>query len=253
MKHVLVALISCWIAGAAVAGPALDMVKRAETAAAEGRLEEANGIALRVLHTADEEAVKRAETLLSTVGPACLFSADIASGKTEYRVVANDYLGKIAKKYGVTVGLIQRTNHIKGANIRVGQKLMIPTGTLSLDVDKSDNVMVLKSDGKFVKKYVVATGRNNHTPIGAHTITVKIEKPTWTRPTDKKVIPYGDPENELGTRWMAWSVEGFGIHGTWDNESLGTQASAGCVRMKNEEVEELFSLVPVGTVVTVVD
>jgi len=67
------------------------------------------------------------------------------------------------------------------------------------------------------------------------------------------MIPPGDPENILGTRWMGLDKESYGIHGTTDPKSLGLQATAGCVRMRNSEVEQLYSIVPVGTEVTIID
>ena len=45
----------------------------------------------------------------------------------------------------------------------------------------------------------------------------------------------------------------FGIHGTLDNSSLGWASSHGCIRMKNEEVGELYNTVPIGTKVVIVD
>ena len=63
----------------------------------------------------------------------------------------------------------------------------------------------------------------------------------------------------LGTRWMAlkgtesktFMYRGYGIHGTIERDSIGTQASNGCVRMLNEQVEELFDIVPSGTPVLI--
>ena len=45
----------------------------------------------------------------------------------------------------------------------------------------------------------------------------------------------------------------FGIHGTLDKYSLGWASSHGCIRMNNEEVAELYKIVPIGTKVTIVD
>ena len=71
--------------------------------------------------------------------------------------------------------------------------------------------------------------------------------------SDGQVVPFGDKENILGTRWMALAAtgdtppaKGYGIHGTWDESSLGQQSSAGCIRMANRDVEELFVYIPVG-------
>ena len=61
------------------------------------------------------------------------------------------------------------------------------------------------------------------------------------------------PENLLGTHWLALNVRGYGIHGTWEPDTIGHQLSAGCVRMLNENVEELFTLVTLGTPVEIRD
>jgi lipoprotein-anchoring transpeptidase ErfK/SrfK len=52
---------------------------------------------------------------------------------------------------------------------------------------------------------------------------------------------------------LGWDKAGFGIHGTVEPETLGTQASQGCVRMHNDAVAEVFMLFPRGTIVTVRD
>ena len=52
---------------------------------------------------------------------------------------------------------------------------------------------------------------------------------------------------------MGLTAKGYGIHGTAEPEKLGQQVTAGCVRMKNEEVEELYGILPPGTEVTIVD
>ena len=77
---------------------------------------------------------------------------------------------------------------------------------------------------------------------------------------DGKAVPFGHPENILGTHWLAMKptgntplVAGYGIHGTWDDASIGKAESAGCVRMHNADVEQLYVLLPVGTAVEIVE
>ena len=53
-------------------------------------------------------------------------------------------------------------------------------------------------------------------------------------------------EQPLGTRWLGLSIKGYGIHGTNNPASIGKNASHGCVRMRNRDVEELFGMVGVG-------
>jgi lipoprotein-anchoring transpeptidase ErfK/SrfK len=143
--------------------------------------------------------------------------------------------------------------------IRAGDLLKIFTGKFAVAVSKSRNDLVLYMNGQFFKRYPVGTGQYGKTPTGTFKITERIKEPVWWRP-DGKEIPYGDPQNILGTRWMTLratgetpDVKGYGIHGTWDESSIGKAESAGCVRMKNGDVEELFALVPVGTTVTITD
>lgn len=183
---------------------------------------------------------------------------DLAGHSTLYEVRSGDNLTVIAKKHGVTVGLIRTANAMTSDRLDVGQKLRIPSYKFSVWVDKSDNTLVLKGDQDILKTYTVSTGTNNSTPVGTFKVTDKLENPTWYKAglpgrQAGAVIPPGSADNQLGTRWLGISLKGYGIHGTIDPESLGKQVTAGCVRMKNEEVEELYSLIPPGTEVTITD
>ena len=71
-------------------------------------------------------------------------------------------------------------------------------------------------------------------------------------PRNHKLFPPGDPENELGTRWMSFQDDMLGIHGTIKPETVGFYSSFGCVGMYRKDVEELFDLIPVGTSIKIV-
>ena len=60
-------------------------------------------------------------------------------------------------------------------------------------------------------------------------------------------------DGELVMIGLAPKVRGYGIHGTWDESTIGRQSSAGCVRMRNADVAEIFMLLPRGTPVTIVE
>jgi lipoprotein-anchoring transpeptidase ErfK/SrfK len=105
--------------------------------------------------------------------------------------------------------------------------------------------------GKVVRTYRVAVGMPAHpTPTGTFEI-VKMEKdPTWSPPDSPWAeglgpIPPG-PGNPLGTRWIGTSSPAIGIHGTYDDASIGTAASHGCIRMHIPEVEQLYDQVALG-------
>lgn len=183
--------------------------------------------------------------------------------KEDYVVKRGNKISGIAKDFGTTVDLIVKSNGIKNPNlIKAGDQLRVFTGKFNIVVDKSQNDLVLHMNDRFFKRYRVGTGKHGRTPTGTFIINDKIPKPTWYRP-DGKEIPYtGDPKgkNILGTRWMAVkatgdtpNVRGYGIHGTWDDDSIGKWESQGCIRLHNADVEEIFTLVPKGIEVTIVE
>lgn len=169
----------------------------------------------------------------------------------EYVVQPLDNLNKIARQFNTTVEFIKKSNGLSSNRINPGDSLRIWAGKFSIFVDKSQNILVLKSNDEIVKTYTVSTGLNNSTPVGTFKVVNKLMNPVWYK--ESAVVPAGSPENILGTRWMGFDLKGYGIHGTTIPSSLGKQATAGCVRMLNSEVEELYTIVPVGTEVTVVD
>jgi lipoprotein-anchoring transpeptidase ErfK/SrfK len=232
------------------ASPSLDDARAAQAA---GDLLAARASALAVWNGTQDPALKaEAEAILNVVGIELVMTPRPMPEKIDYTVQPGDSLEKIAKKYGTTVELLRLGNNIKGSVIRVGDRMRVFTGKFSVSVSKSANDLVLWMNGEFLKRYRVGTGEYNKTPVGDFVINDRIAQPTWWRP-DGKAIPYGDKENLLGTHWLSINVKGYGLHGTWEPETIGHQLSAGCVRMYNEEIEQLFNLLPLGTPVSIRD
>ena len=166
-----------------------------------------------------------------------------------YIVQKGDSLGKIAKKYKTTTELIRKANHCKNSVVWEGMKLKVETTPFALEIHTHQNVLWLKQGEHFIKKYRVSTGEKGNTPPGDFKIANKVVNPTWYY--ENEVYPPGDPKNGLGTRWLGFDLKGYGIHGTIEPEKIGQPASLGCVRLRNEDVEELFDLIPVGTPVAI--
>ena len=180
-----------------------------------------------------------------------LFSPAPTPKSTIYEIKPGDTLTKIANEFKTTVELLQKANGINDAKIMPGEKIKVWTAPFSISIDKSQNILILKSDEEIIKTYVVATGANNSTPVGKFKIVNKIISPTWFKAG--AVVAPDSPENILGSRWMGINLVGYGIHGTTDPQSVGKQVTQGCVRMVNSDVEELYTIVPVGTEVTIAD
>lgn len=219
----------------------------------EGKLIESRKILeqLRERYT-DSNLIESVINALYYLNIKILFSPVIDEWSTEYTVEKGDSLNAIAKKQHTTVELLKECNNIEGIMIHPGDKLKVVNTDFTIMLDKQRNTLTLKADEKVVKVYNVGTGKENTTPVGSFTIVNKIVNPPWFK-KGKGIVPYGDSENILGTRWMGFDKTGFGIHGTWDNDSIGKHESAGCVRMRNEEVEELFKIVSVGTSVVITE
>ncbi len=123
-------------------------------------------------------------------------------------------------------------------------------GTRRLIVSIPDRKIALLEDGRVVRVYPIAVGKSSTpSPSGSFHIASRVLKPTWYQPG--KVVAAG-PANPLGTRWMGLGYKGYGIHGTNRPRSIGKAASHGCIRMRNQDVEELFELLEVGDAVELV-
>jgi lipoprotein-anchoring transpeptidase ErfK/SrfK len=180
-----------------------------------------------------------------------LFSPVVTPDSVLYEIKPGDTLNKIAKEFNTTVDLIKKSNNLSSDNIIPGKKIKVWTKPFSMLVDKSQNILMLKSGEEVFKTYIVSTGANNSTPIGTFKIVNKLENPTWYKAG--AVVAPGSPQNILGSRWLGLSLSSYGIHGTTDPASLGKQVTQGCVRLSNSDVEELYIIVPLGSEVTIVD
>lgn len=116
-----------------------------------------------------------------------------------------------------------------------------------------------------VHTYSVSIGREQYaTPLGETRIVKKAKHPSWRPPpsivaerasrgeTLPSVVPPG-PDNPLGELVMRLSMPGYLIHGTNKPYGVGMRVTHGCVRMYQEDMKTLYSMVPVGTPVTIVD
>jgi hypothetical protein len=194
----------------------------------------------------------RAATLINQANGIFMNSAAPCPEKQSYVIRRGDSLSRIGTLYHSSVGALQRLNELSRTNpiIHPGNSLQLLSGDWSIRVSKSQFALLVLLNNELFRVYRVGIGRQDRTPTGSFVISSKIIHPAWTPPG--KHILYGDPENILGTHWMGLSptgntdpaLSGYGIHGTWEPESIGTAASAGCIRMRNEEVEELYDFIP---------
>jgi lipoprotein-anchoring transpeptidase ErfK/SrfK len=129
-------------------------------------------------------------------------------------------------------------------------------GTVIVDTSNTYLYYVLGQNRAI--RYGVGVGREGFTWSGVQTISRKTEWPDWHPPIEMIARqPYlprfmaGGPGNPLGARAMYLGSSMYRIHGTNDPSTIGKFVSSGCIRLTNEDVEDLFSRVNVGTRVVV--
>ncbi|WP_376801726.1 L,D-transpeptidase [Candidatus Raskinella chloraquaticus] len=109
-------------------------------------------------------------------------------------------------------------------------------------------------------RYPIAIGRQAKQWVGSTVVERKVPFPVWQPPAVVRadspnlpaLVPPG-PKNPLGTRALVLGRAEYAIHGTNAPQSIGREASYGCIRMFNPDVEDLFQRVSVGTPVYVVN
>jgi lipoprotein-anchoring transpeptidase ErfK/SrfK len=132
-----------------------------------------------------------------------------------------------------------------------------PPGTIVINTpDKF--LYLVQEDGKALR-YGIGVGRPGFTWAGEHEVTAKREWPDWRPPKEmlqrRPDLPRymeGGPDNPLGARAMYLGSTLYRIHGSNEPWTIGTQVSSGCIRMRNEDVIDLYERVKVGTKVVVI-
>ncbi len=141
-----------------------------------------------------------------------------------------------------------------------GAAVALVSLVLAVGVRASESVYIAKaecrlffaSDGELIKEYPCATGRGMCSPVGSFTIQNKRQNGGWRYTGGQWTYVGGAAIPALGPLWMGLTTSAgrgtnYGIHGNNNAASIGTLASAGCIRMHNKHVDELYAAAPAGT------
>jgi lipoprotein-anchoring transpeptidase ErfK/SrfK len=131
-------------------------------------------------------------------------------------------------------------------------------GAGTIVVDTPNKFLFLVQGGGKAMRYGIGVGRPGFTWAGVKTISAKKEWPAWTPPPEmlarRPDLPRhmeGGPQNPLGARAMYLGSSLYRIHGSNEPWTIGTNVSSGCIRMRNEDVIDLYGRVNVGAKVLV--
>ncbi len=222
--------------------------------------------------TLTESEAAQARGVLTDISDTLVFSKEIVANDPfalEYIIRGGDTLSGIVQKMGLQVNwrFIQRINGIKRASsIRPGQNIKLITGPFHATVDKDTyRIDVFQGDGNekvFVRSYRVGLGEFNSTPTGLFKVrnNSKLLNPTWVNPRTREFYSADNPLNPIGERWIGLEgieertkdLSGLGIHGTIEPETIGTQASMGCIRMGSDDVAQVYEMLAEGVSTVVI-
>jgi lipoprotein-anchoring transpeptidase ErfK/SrfK len=129
-------------------------------------------------------------------------------------------------------------------------------------IDTTENFLYLVGENGKARRYGVGTGKPGFEWAGTHKVSQKREWPDWYPPAEMisrekakgRFLPThlaGGIENPLGARALYLGSTLYRIHGTNQPWTIGGAVSSGCIRMRNEDVVDLYERVPVGTTVVV--
>jgi L,D-transpeptidase ErfK/SrfK len=198
---------------------------------------------------------------------------DLIGSIYKVKVKAGDSITTIRQRHEVSIDELTEAN--PGVNFNkliIGQYIIIPGQHIlpSVRTGIVINTAELRlyfftPDGRYVKTFPVGLGRMNwRTPTTVTKVISKEFEPTWIPPKSIKaymyarhgivlpdVVPPG-PDNPLGEYALFLAKTGYLIHGTNQEESVGTFASSGCMRINAGNIKTLYEEVSVGTPVTII-
>ncbi|MBL8746344.1 MAG: L,D-transpeptidase family protein [Phycisphaerae bacterium] len=242
-------------------------IAAADSSIAAGRQAEARTLLNRAMHDprASDADVEMLRARIADLNQTLVFSPTVAPGDPlveTYAIQPGDRLIKVANASDLKVDwrFIQRVNKMSDpGRLRVGQKIKLVKGPFHAIVYKSDHRLDLYADATdpdgnrlFIRSLPVGLGESNSTPIGKWIVrpSSKLVNPHWVNPRTGERFAADDPKNPIGEFWLGLTgvdsqtevLSGYGIHGTIEPESIGRDASMGCVRMLADDIALIYEM-----------
>ena len=180
------------------------------------------------------------------------YTQDFSNESYNYRNAVIRLQAAMNMQVDAVLGAVSKKALIEGSPVIAHDEVASPASEgYWITINKSKNILTVYRGAEVHKKYPVATGRRpTLTPEGKFSFVSKSVNPAWGGGGYASPVAGGSPSNPLGRRWLGLSIGGggrYGVHGNASPLSIGTYASAGCVRMINTDVESMYEYIPVGT------
>ncbi len=224
-----------------------EQFRRAESLLAESKVLDAHA-QLSQLYWKFPELRNQLLPSLEQTSSAIFTSSEQLFGEPHF-VEYGETLESIGKQYEVPWQYLSLLNRVTPEKLQAGQKLKVVRGPFGAVVDLKSYSLTVHAHGWYVRHYSIGIGKNGKTPVGVFTVEEKLENPEWYDP-DGGVVDADDPDNPLGEYWLGLGNH-IGIHGTIDPSTIGRAASRGCIHLGDKDIEEVFSLLSVGSQVKI--
>ena len=245
-----------------ISGDAKAMYDQADRLISEGNPIEARNVLSRVLFAENSELSLGDATLirerLADLNQRLIFSPEFFENDPICKPYEVDtLLSRIGVRHRVPWQLLEVINDIKAERVQAGQTIKVIQGPLHARVIKHQFVMdvfAVAADGSpvFVHTFPVGLGKDDKTPVGDWKVTAgkKVANPNWRDEENGEFFESNNPLNPIGEYWIpiegtesrTRNKKGFGIHGTIDPSSIGHEASRGCIRLGDADIELVFYL-----------
>lgn len=233
----------------------------------EGKLLEGRSALSRLLNSnrlgAQQQA--RVRTEMARINESLIFGDRLVPGDPMveiYTIKSGDNLIRVGKLYKITSDVIAHVNGLTNKNrIWAGQKLKVVKGPFHAVVDKSDFRLDMYLDDPsgaggrmYVRSFNVGVGEGDSTPEGLWRVrgggVGKLVNPSWKNPRTDAFYGRDDPANPIGEFWIGLEgiddqtrgLPGYGIHGTVEPDSIGREASMGCVRLLPDDIAFVYAI-----------
>ena len=168
-------------------------------------------------------------------------------GKLLYKIKSGDFISRLRRRYKNTEEYILRVNKIeRSERIRIGQELWVLDNPIfELMIDKSDFKAVLLFNNRFFKVYTIGLGASESVPSGSYEVRSRSKSGDELSGDNYSVLlraAGGTPE-----------VKKFNLSGIGNESHLGMNSQEGGLMFSNAGIEELYILLPSGSMVTIVE
>lgn len=186
--------------------------------------------------------------LLDQVAGAVIYSREHHL-EPPYTVQPGETLPQIAERFDVPWELLAKINGIRDPNhLQPGQQLKVVRGPFDAVVRLDRMELTLMLHGRYAGRFRIGVGQDQPVMAGAHLVKSKIQNPTYYG--NGQVIDADNPNNPLGERLIDLGSR-TSIHGTNDPQSIGRTGGPGTIRLTNQDVEDVFDILSIGSRVTI--